>query len=341
MSASRLKWSPLGLVSALVGLALFAVTLHQTGVGPIQEGIRRVGVWFPLVLAIAGGRFWLRARAWGLCTDDPASLPAGEAFRAMVAGDALGNLTPLGLLASEPAKAALVRHRGTLMSALSSITVENLLYSLSVGVVIVAGTVALLFTFDVPRALLAASVAAAAAVAALVGASALFLGRGWKVVTPVLRRLDRRRLVPLSIRSRLEKLRELEDSVYGFASRHPGRLWKVLALDAGFHLLAIAEVWVVLALLTGTRPGVLATFVMEAVNRAITVAFKFVPLRLGVDEVGTELLTRTLGLPLGVGVTMAIVRKARVLTWSAVGVAFLARHGLRPGGATPRTTPSS
>ena len=72
-----------------------------------------------------------------------------------------------------------------------------------------------------------------------------------------------------------------------------------------------------LALLTGTLPGVLTTFVLEAVNRAITVAFKFVPLRLGVDEAGTELLTRTLSLPLGVGVTMAIVRKARVLSWCA------------------------
>jgi hypothetical protein len=337
---SRLKWSPLGVVSALVGLALFAFTLRQTGVGPILDGIRRVGVWFPVVLALAGGRFWLRARAWMLCTDDPASLPAGEAFRAMVAGDALGNLTPLGLLASEPAKAALVMHRGTLMSALSSITVENLLYSLSVAVVIVAGTVALLFTFEVPRALLVASLVAAGAVALLVGGSALLLGRGWKVVTPVLDGLDRRRLVPGAIRTRLAKLRDLEESVYGFTRRHPGRLSKVLALDAGFHLLAIAEVWVVLALLTGTLPGLLSTFVLEAVNRVLTVVFKFVPLRLGVDEAGTELLTRTLGLPLGVGVTMAIIRKARVLTWSAVGVAFLARHGLRASGMAGPTRPA-
>jgi hypothetical protein len=332
MTSPRAKWSPFGLASALGGLGLFAVTLHQTGVDPVVEGIRRVGLWFPVVLVLAGGRFWLRARAWVLCTDDPASLPAGDAFRAMVAGDALGNLTPLGLLASEPAKAALVRHHGSLMSALSSIAVENLLYSLSVAIVIVAGTIALLFTFDVPRALLAASLVAAGGVAVLVGASALLLRRGWKVATPVLDWLDRRRLVPRPIRTRLEKLRDLEDSVYGFTARHPGRLPKVLALDAGFHVLAIAEVWVVLGLLTGTVPGLLAAFVLEAVNRAITVAFKFVPLRLGVDEVGTELLTRTLGLPPGVGVTMAIVRKARVLSWCAVGVALLARHGLRADG---------
>ena len=213
MSASRLKWSPFGVASALLGLALFAVTLRQTGAGPILDGIRRIGLWFPVVLALAGARFWLRARAWVLCTDDPSTLPTADAFRAMVAGDALGNLTPLGLLASEPAKAALVRHRGTLMSALSSIAVENLLYSLSVAVVIVAGTVAMLFTFEVPKALLVASLLAAGGVAGLVAVSALFLIRGWKVVTPALDWLDGRRLVPLAVRTRLEKLRDLEGSV--------------------------------------------------------------------------------------------------------------------------------
>ena len=74
------------------------------------------------------------------------------------------DLPPLGILASEPAKAALVRHRATLMSAFSSIAIENLLYSLSVAVVIVAGIVALLFTFDVPAVLRTASLAVMCAV---------------------------------------------------------------------------------------------------------------------------------------------------------------------------------
>lgn len=63
-------------------------------------------------------------------------------------------------------------------------------------------------------------------------------------------------------------------------------------------------------------------------NRTITVVFKFVPLRLGVDEVGTELLTRTLGLPAGIGVTMALVRKARILSWTAIGVSMLVARGV-------------
>ena len=51
----------------------------------------------------------VRAAAWSLCVEPPHRLPLGEAFAAVVCGDALGNLTPLGPLVGEPAKAAFVR----------------------------------------------------------------------------------------------------------------------------------------------------------------------------------------------------------------------------------------
>jgi hypothetical protein len=150
-----------------------------------------------------------------------------------------------------------------------------------------------------------------------------------KLVTRTLEWLEGRGGGPSAIVSRLGKLRTLEELIYGFAGRYPGRTAGILALEIAFHLLGIAEIWFTLALLAGpAAPTLLSTFVLESVNRTIMVVFKFVPLRIGVDEVGTELLTRTLGLPLGIGVTMAIVRKARMLAWSAAGIAFLAKRGL-------------
>jgi len=53
-----------------------------------------------------------------------------------------------------------------------------------------------------------------------------------------------------------------------------------------------------------------------------------VPLRLGVDEAGTALVTRALGLGTATGVTLALVRKARVLVWVVCGLLLLVRRGL-------------
>jgi hypothetical protein len=51
--------------------------------------------------------------------------------------------------------------------------------------------------------------------------------------------------------------------------------------------------------------------------------FKFVPLRLGVDEAGTGKVSELLRFTQPAGVTLAIVRKARDLFWSFIGVGLL------------------
>ena len=265
---------------------------------------------------------------------DPPHLPIRDAFPALVAGDALGNLTPLGPLVSEPVKAAFVRRRLPLMPALAGVAVENLLYTLSVAVVIGAGTIALLFVLDTSETIRRLATWALGAVVIAVAAGAFVLARETRVLTRTVEWLDRRQSGPSALVSRLVKLRRLEGLVFGFAARHPGRVWLTLLLEASFHVVGVVEIWLTLALLAGAAaPTLLGTFVLEAVNRTIMVVFKFVPLRLGVDEIGTEVLTRTLGLPPGLGVTMAVIRKARMIVWSAIGVSFLARRGLTPGDA--------
>ena len=70
-------------------------------------------------------------------------------------------------------------------------------------------------------------------------------------------------------------------------------------------------------------------FLLESTGRLIVVAFKFVPYRLGVDEAGSALVASALGLEPTVGVTLALVRKLRILCWNAVGVALFARRSIR------------
>ena len=61
---------------------------------------------------------------------------------------------------------------------------------------------------------------------------------------------------------------------------------------------------------------------VRGANRLTNVVFKFVPMRLGVDEAGSALLTTVLGYSSATGATLALVRKVRMLVWTAVGVFF-------------------
>lgn len=327
----RARWRLGSLVAALLGLVLFAYTLRETGAAEVVDGFRRVGAAFLVILALSGLRLAARAWAWVLCTDKPHALRLRDTFPALVSGDALGNLTPLGLFVSEVTKAAFVRHRVSLMGALSGIAVENLFYTVSVAIVIAGGTIGLLALFEVPAALRMVSLAALAGMSAfIVVALALASGR-FRPLTHVVARLERLALAPGALTRRLGKLQSLEHQVYTFVGRHPTLPLPVLLLEFAYHAAGVAEVYVTVALISDVvAPTLLTAFLLESMNRFINVAFKFVPLRLGVDEAGSAVLAQVLGFGSAVGITLALVRKARVLVWTGVGVAFLASRGLRP-----------
>src|SRR5258705_2064259 len=66
-------------------------------------------------------------------------------------------------------------------------------------------------------------------------------------------------------------------------------------------------------------------------NRTVIIAFQFVPLWLGVDEAGTGLVTTALHLGATAGIGLALIRKARVVVWTGLGLGlfFLPRSWAR------------
>ena len=118
-----------GIVATALGLVLFAWFVSKVGLGEIWSGLAQVGWGLVAIIALAGLRFAMRAIAWTLCLEPPHRLPFRAAFAAVVAGDAIGNLTPLGIFASEPAKAAFVRDRVPLGPALTALAIENIFYT--------------------------------------------------------------------------------------------------------------------------------------------------------------------------------------------------------------------
>jgi hypothetical protein len=95
-------------------------------------------------------------------------------------------------------------------------------------------------------------------------------------------------------------------------------------LEACFHVAGVIEIYVTLYFISPQQPPTLFTaFILESVNRVITMAFKFVPLRMGVDEAGTGRVSKILQFTQAAGVTLAIIRKARDVFWACVGVLLL------------------
>lgn len=314
----------LGGVSAAAGILLLVYAVQRAGFAEVAGGVTRIGWGFLLVLGLSGLRLAARSLAWIQCFEQQHThgLRPGAAFRAILVGEALGNVTPLGLFISEPAKATFVHETVPISSGLPALAVENIFYSVSVALVIGAGMLVLLGQFDVPAPVRLGSVAALGFVVVVLGTAALVMTGRWRPASGAMRLVLR-----TSSESWIDRLAGVEDRIYGFARAHPGRIPTIAALELGFHVAGVAEAYLVLSWL-GVPVTLVTAFVLESVNRIINVLFRFVPLRLGVDEAGSGLLTQVLGLGAPTGVSLAIIRKARVLVWSAAGMMLMTQRAI-------------
>jgi hypothetical protein len=313
-----------GIVSAAVGLAVLVLVVRQVGVAEIAADLRQIGWGFVPIVAIGGLRFLLRAQAWRLCLDAPYTLSLTDAFNAVICGDTIGNLTPLGPLVGEPAKVAVVRKHVPLGPALTALAIENVLYTLSAAAMIGAGLIALLIWFQLPG--IYKSVGELS-IAAIVVLFALALGMLWRQPAVVSRALG---FAP-RLAGYADRVRALEAEIYTFATRHRDAMPWLVAAEVAFHALGVAEAYLTLWLL-GSTPTLMTAFLLETWNRLTTVVFKFVPFRFGVDEAATGFLTQqVLGIGLSRGLAIAIARKVRMLFWGIAGGLVLVREGLSSG----------
>ena len=144
---NRLKIA--GIFLTLGGLGLFSYFIYSIGVDEILSGIGNIGfAGFGLILMIYFLRICARAMTWKLSVYEPYKLELRDTIPAVIIGEALSAMIPLGILISGTAKAVAVRHRLPLVVGLSSVATENLFYSIVTGLFIVLGAFNFLRNFD-------------------------------------------------------------------------------------------------------------------------------------------------------------------------------------------------
>ena len=144
---TRPQVRPIAVVATIAGVLLFIYTLQAAGPREILRQLRQIGAGFIFVLALSAVRMAVRAKAWSLCVEDGERFTFRQAFKAYITGDAVGNVLPLGPIASEGTKALLIRRNIATSAAFSSVVLENIFYSISVAIMVMVGTLAFLLAY--------------------------------------------------------------------------------------------------------------------------------------------------------------------------------------------------
>ena len=323
--------------SLVAGIALFAYLIKQTGLDVLSDYIAKLGWGFAFVVALSGLRNLLRAAAW-FYSIEPGSrkLSFWQLLNVMLAGEAIKFLTATGPLLAEPAKAAMVRREVPLLEGFSSIVVENLIYDLSVVLIMLAGLPALAWLADVPHKMKVAGYVFGVAIVLIVLVAWMAIRWRWYLLARMLERVsrlaNRRRRDGESKTGRLETLitrvRSVEANVYSFYERRRGAFILIFAIDMAAHLINVVEVYAIL-LMMGQPSSLAVGFVIEAVTKVINMAFFFVPTRAGVYESGHAMVIGALGMSASVGVALAIIRKLRAFVWVGYGLGAIGAMAVR------------
>jgi hypothetical protein len=325
--ATRLK--VLGTLMTIGGTGLFAYFVYSVGIDEILANIDRFGVvGFGAILVIYFSRICLRAMAWGLSVYEPYALGLKDTVPAVIIGEAMSSMIPLGILVSGTAKAVAVRHRTPLVVGLSSVATENLFYSFTTSVFLILGAVLFARSFDLDPGWLLTIDLLIAAIAVVPILLLALVVQQWHFASETCEWLYRKGIARGLLEHGRLHVRLFENFIFGFYRQFPNRFLPICLLEVLYHLLGILEVWFILSRIIGKVPEFSTAFFLESVSRLITIIFKLVPFLIGVDEAGAQFVAETVGIGAAVGVTLAIIRKGRIIFWAAIGVGLIAKRGL-------------
>ena len=303
------------LLLSIGGLALLIWIVRTIGIDVVVSGLRRVGRGLPVILLLSFARHLTRAYAWTKLIDAP--VPLGAAFAATISGDALGNVTPLGPLASEPAKSVYLNAHVPASVSFPALAAENFIYGISLAVYVSLGGLALVAASAGGQSMHTTGLVSLGAMAVFVGGAALVAWRRPAAVSAVLSRLPQ-----TWTREHVDRVQRFETDTYHLV--HTG-IRRLVAAETSFHALSFLESWFTLWLLTGASMAT-AALVLDSVSRVINAVFKLIPLRAGVDEYAGALVSAGVGLRPDTAIVLALIRKIRILAWAGVGLGLWSRR---------------
>ena len=329
-------------VAALIGVALFAVTVTRLDIADTLQYTRRLGLALPVLLLPSVA--WHLLRTWGWAISFPArSVPVvpgrvpsfSRLFRVRLAADAISFFTVRGPT-GEPLKVLLLADHVPPAISAASIAAERLAFAVvSVAVAGVISQVAaprmsLPPAWDATFTLLSIGAVLLVGIFALVArrGSGNYLGRA--VVRAHRRRGDEASRSSMVVRFILEVERNLLALLRG----RRRRLVTLTVLPIVCYAINAFEVWAIFAAI-GEPIGMAEALVVETFVRLASVAGAAVPASLGTLEASHIAIATALGL--SGGGALALARRLRALLWAALGLALYPRLGkTRPSEAAPR-----
>ncbi len=326
--------SPARLLLPVFGLALLVLVLWQVDFAALGQHLAQVGVaGFLGVVIVHAWSFWFDVVLWQLAFTSPraALRHNGEFYLIRLIGEAYNNALPLASVGGEPVKAKLLRdHLG----------IDYTQSGVAFLVAKTANLIALVMFLAIGFAFMLADLRFSAAYRTVAGMGLGFFAFSILILVavqqvraaPLFRRLTARRAEHPWIASALSGLAHFDDQLATCYRGAPRRFLWIVTLALITWLAGIVEIWIILWA-AETPVTLQEAWVVEAAVQLVRTAVFFIPSGLGVVDGSFVLVVGIITGSQGLGVLVAVIRRARDLLWIAAGflagLRYVGRRGLK------------
>ena len=311
-------------IAFLLGLGLLVFVIYRIGYQSLLDSLASVGWGFVVIVALNLARHLLRAASmYRAVSPEHRTFNYWHAVAARFGGEAVSFFTFTGPFLGDATKAVLLKKNLPLTQGASAVIIDNILYYVSVVLVVLTGVAILLINFGsngsaMTRVLLATVVVGILMFAGLMVA----ILKRVKPITHVLDFLEEREIAPQFILKKKQGLLDIEKNVFQFYHDRRADFFLVFATSLSVHAVSVLEVYAALRFL-GYDAAASTAFIIESLTKVINAVFGFVPGTIGVYEGGNGLILKTLGFTTAVGVALALVRRGAILFSTFIGLVIL------------------
>ncbi len=319
-SKKTAKWR---LFFLILGLALFALLVFRLDPATLWKYLQKVGPRFLWILALAGLWYGFYALAWELFLKKLSrQVSLWEVFKIKVAGEAINSVTPLSWGGGDPMRILMLKEHISFPEGAASVVVDRTLNNLALALFMILGVALACFTLPQPASWAGGLVAV---LVLIVFVSVFVFVRSHQGLFQFA--IDTLKFFRLKKNFSEKTLRHVAE-IDGHISRFYRLNRKAFSLSFLFHFLgrlcAVAEIYLAARFLEFPL-GLRDSYLLGSLTVIVNLVFVFIPGSLGVMEGAFAGVFALLNLDPAIGTSLQIIRRLRMLIWTAVGFFFMSR----------------
>jgi uncharacterized protein (TIRG00374 family) len=240
-------------------------------------------------------------------------------YKARLAGDAIGYLTPSAQLGGEPIRAMMV-NGSNLEKSFATVIVDKTLEIMTQILFTIIGVIIAIMLIPLPvkhKYFLIAFVLGAAFVAIF-----SYMKQKQGFFTWIIRILKKLKLSFRFIEKRETRIKEIDDYISHFYKNHKKTFLLVFVLHSFIFLLWTTEIYLTLLFIEAEGVTMISSYLIVSLGGFI-VMLPTMPASLGTYEITYVTIFVLLGLGADTGMTLILIRRIVLLIWAGIGLLFM------------------